>query len=253
MRVVAIIPARLNSSRLPRKALLEIRGLPMVEHVRRRVIRCPELAEVAVATCDEEIADVVRRFGGKVIMTSPHHAGATDRVTEAMEHFECTHVMNVQGDEVLVLPEDLSRMVQAVAGDPSTVAWNAVARIESQQEMSDPSIVKLIVSRSNRVLFCARRMEHLKLNEAFDPVRKSIGVMAYSRSFLKQYAELPRTPLEIAEGIDQWRIVEHDLSLKAVEFVEGYPSINVAREVELVEKWLTDNPHQARTLREILV
>ena len=253
MRVVAIIPARLKSSRLPRKALLEIRGLPMVEHVRRRVILCPELAEVAVATCDEEIADAVRGYGGKVIMTSPHHAGATDRVTEAMDHFECTHVVNVQGDEILVLPEDLSRMVNAVAGDPSAVAWNAVARVESQQEMSDPSIVKLVVSRNNRVLFCARRIEHVKLNETFDPVRRSIGVMAYSGPFLKQYGKLPRTPLEIAEGIDQLRIVEHDLSLKTVEFTEAYPSINELREVDLVEKWLTDNPNQARTLRKILV
>ncbi len=224
----------------------------MVEHVRRRVIRCRELAEVAVATCDEEIADVIRGYGGNVIMTSPHHAGATDRVAEAMDHFECTHVVNVQGDEVLVLPEDLSRMVNAVAGDPSTVAWNAVARIESQQELTDPSIVKLVLSRNNRVLFCARRIEDVKLNEAFDPVRKSIGVMAYSRPFLKQYGKLPRTSLEIAEGIDQLRIVEHDLSLKAVEFTEGYPSINEPREVALVEKWLTDNPHQARTLQEIL-
>ncbi|HYR89102.1 MAG TPA: 3-deoxy-manno-octulosonate cytidylyltransferase [Terriglobia bacterium] len=253
MRIVAIIPARLASSRLPRKALLEIHGLPMVEHVRRRAIRCPELAEVAVATCDQEIADVVRSHGGNVVMTSLHHPGATDRVAEAMDHFDCTHVINVQGDEVLVLPEDLTRMVQSVASDPSNAAWNAVARIETKEELADPSIVKLVVSGGNRVLFCTRRLDHLKLNGTFDPVRKSIGVMAYSRPFLQRYVKLNRTPLEIAEAIDQSRIIEHDLSLKAVDFTEGYPSINEPREVPLVEKWLTEHPHQDRILREILI
>jgi 3-deoxy-manno-octulosonate cytidylyltransferase (CMP-KDO synthetase) len=143
-------------------------------------------------------------------------------------------------------------MVQAVASDPSSVAWNAVAHIESQEEMEDPSIVKLVISESNRVLFCTRKIGHLKLNEKFDPVRKSIGVMAYKGSFLKQYGRLNRTPLETAEAIDQSRIIEHDLTLKAVEFTEGYPSINELREVGLVERWLRENGHQARILQEIL-
>ncbi len=252
MRIVAIIPARLASSRLPRKPLLSIHGLPMIEHVRRRVIRCRELAEVAVATCDAEIADVVLSYGGKVIMTSPDHPGATDRVAEAMSHCDCSHVINVQGDEVLVLPQDLTEMVRAVAADPANAAWNAVGRVESQEELQDPSIVKLVVSGTNRVLFCTRDLSHLKLNENFDPVRKSIGVMAYSRPFLERYGALSRTPLEIAQAIDQSRIIEHDLNLIAVDFARAYPSINEPREVGMVEQSLREDARQASMLKEIL-
>ena len=107
VRVAAIIPARMASSRLPGKPLLDIAGLPMIEHVRRRARRCRRFVEVVVATCDQEIAQAVKRYGGDVIMTSATHPAASDRVAEAMRHLDCTHVVNVQGDEILVLPEDL--------------------------------------------------------------------------------------------------------------------------------------------------
>ena len=96
-RVAAIIPARMASSRFPGKPLLEVRGLPMVEHVRRRALLCKEFSEVVVATCDREIAVAVERHGGVVVMTSSAHKAASDRVAEAMEGLQCTHVVNVQG------------------------------------------------------------------------------------------------------------------------------------------------------------
>src|SRR3990172_2252604 len=96
------------SSRFPGKPLLKIRGLAMVEHVRRRTLLCKELSEVIVATCDSAIASVVKGYGGKALMTSPSHPGALDRVAEAAGYVDCTHVVNVQGDQVLVLPEDIA-------------------------------------------------------------------------------------------------------------------------------------------------
>src|SRR3989338_3933279 len=104
IRVVAVIPARMASNRLPGKPLLEIHGMPMIEHVRRRVLLCELFAEVVVATCDPEIADVVRARGGRCLMTSPDHPGAADRVAEAVRHLDCTYVVDVQGDEILVVP-----------------------------------------------------------------------------------------------------------------------------------------------------
>ncbi len=236
MSVVAVIPARMASSRFPGKPLLDIHGLPMVEHVRRRTLLCKEFSEVVVATCDSEIASVVEGYGGKVLMTSPSHPGALDRVAEAIEHIDCTHVVNVQGDEVLVLPEDLELMVRAMIAEPETVAWNGVGRVKDAGDLGDPSIVKLIVSRSNRVLFCTRNLTHVPLAEPlFEPVRLSIGVMGYSRFFLERYQSMGRTPLEIAESIDQSRIIEHDETMRVVEFSRWYPSINEPREVELVK------------------
>lgn len=253
VRVAAIIPARMASGRFPGKPLLEVRGLPMVEHVRRRAVLCKEFSEVVVATCDREIAAVVGRHGGRVLMTSAAHQAATDRVAEAARNLHCTHVVNVQGDEILVLPEDLSRMACAIFAHSTESAWNAVARIEQRDELGDRSIVKCVVSTTNRVLFCSRDFSRLPLDgDRFEPARKILGVVGYGRSFLERYGAMERTPLELAESIDQSRIVEHDVPLHAVEFVKGYPGINEPRDVALVEKYLDEDPLQADVLEKVL-
>lgn len=252
-RIAAIIPARMASTRLPGKPLLNVRGLPMVEHVRRRALLCEGFSEVLVATCDREIAVVVERHGGKVLMTSSAHTAATDRVAEAMASLDCTHVVNVQGDEILILPDDLARMVRAIAAEPDGSAWNAIAPVVAAGELRDRSIVKCVVSRSNRILFCSRDFSALPVADGrFEPVRKILGILGYSRAFLGRYARLKRTPLEVAEAIDQSRIVEHDVPLCGVEFSKGYPGINEPREVGLVEKCLDEDPAQQRVLARVV-
>jgi 3-deoxy-manno-octulosonate cytidylyltransferase (CMP-KDO synthetase) len=225
----------------------------MVEHVRRRALLCKEFSEVVVATCDREIVATVERYGGRVVMTSAAHSAATDRVAEAAHGLECTHVVNVQGDEILVLPDDLEKIVRAVFAEPAESAWNAVARIEHLDELADHSIVKCVVSKSNRVLFCSRDFSLLPVAEAgFEPVRKILGILAYARSFVLCYGSMERTPLERAEAIDQSRIIEHGVALHAVEFMKGYPGINEPREVKLVEKYLNEDPLQLAVLEKIL-
>ena len=253
VRVVAIIPARMASSRLPGKPLLMVRGLPMIEHVRRRTLQCRRFSEVVVATCDEAIARTIERFGGSVLMTSPTHPAASDRVAEAMHRLDCTHVVNVQGDELLVLPEDLDRMVCAMQEEPEVPAWNAVARLEQMEDLSDRSIVKCVCSASGRILYCARDFSRLSgLGTAFEPLRRVLGVLGYRREFLQRYLTLPRTPVEQAEAIDQMRIIEHDVILRGIEFRRGYPGINEPREVEMVERLLREDASQQAILQEIL-
>lgn len=253
-KIAAVIPARMASSRFPGKPLLEIQGLPMVEHVRRRACLCRGFSEVVVATCDEEIARVVGRFGGKVALTSPDHPAATDRVAEAARKIDCTHVVNVQGDEVLVLPDDLQRMVDAIRSDPGAPAWNAVAPVERAQELSDRSIVKCGVSTSGRILFCSRDLSALseKLSAPWDGVRKILGILGYRRDFLDRYLTLDRTPLESAESIDQSRILEHDFVLRGILFRKGYLGINESREVPVVRDFLEKDPLQQAVLQEVL-
>lgn len=254
IRVAAIIPARMASTRFPGKPLLEVRGLPMVEHVRRRTLLCEGFSEVVVATCDPEIAEVVRAYGGTCLMTSPGHPGATDRVAEAAEQVDCTHVVNVQGDEILVMASDLERMVQAIHADPAVPAWNAAASIEAGSELADPSIVKCAVAQSGRILFCSRQFSHLAatLKTGKAPIRKVLGILGFRRDFLRRYVTLPRTPLEVAEGIDQSRILEHDLVLQAVAFDHGYPGINEPQEVEIISRRLHEDPLQQAALHDIL-
>lgn len=255
VRIAAVIPARMASSRFPGKPLLEIRGLPMVEHVRRRALLCGRFSEVVVATCDEQIAAVVRRNGGETVMTSPEHPAATDRVAEAARSMDCTHVVNVQGDEILVLPSDLARMAEAMEAEPQVPAWNAIAPLENAAELSDSSIVKCAVSRSGRILFCSRNLSHLRpmLEPGGAAVQKILGILAYRKDFLERYLRFPRTPLELAEAIDQSRILEHDIELRGVPFSKGYIGINEQREVSAVGEILHSDPRQQEILREVLV
>lgn len=255
IRVVAIIPARLASSRLPGKPLLEIRGLPMVEHVRRRAVLCGRFDDVVVATCDAAIAQTVERYGGRWVMTSPHHPAATDRVAEAVQQLDCSHVVNVQGDEILVLPEDLSRLVEAIEAEPGVPAWNAIAPIERADELQDRSIVKCVVSRSNRILCCGRDFSawgRVLASPTYEPIRQILGILGYRRDFLQRYGQLLRTPLEHAESIDQSRIIEHDVLLRGVAFRHGYPGINESREVAVVERILQTDPLQQQALETVL-
>ena len=253
VRVAAIIPARMASSRFPGKPLLELHGLPMVEHVRRRAMLCLRFSDVVVATCDEVIAEVIQRYGGRVVMTSPTHPAATDRVAEAMQTLNCTHVVNVQGDELLVLPSDLERMVAAIETEPEIPAWNAVGLLAQTEELLDRSIVKCAVSASGRILYCARDLSRLPVRADFEPIRRVLGIVAYRRDFLERYGALARTPLEIAESIDQWRIIEHDVTLRSVPFEGSYPGINEPREVDVVRACLCDDPRQQAVLEEMSV
>jgi len=254
VRVAAIIPARMASSRFPGKPLLTVEGLPMIEHVRRRTRLCRSFTEVVVATCDQRIAEIVTGYGGRCIMTSPSHPAATDRVSEAAQQLDCTHVVNVQGDEILVLPADVEKLVRAIEAEPSVPAWNAVARIEGGEELHDPSVVKCVLSASGRMLFCSRDFSSLvgRLDERAEPIRRVLGVLGYRRDFLERYGRLARTPLECAEAIDQSRILEHDLRLQGVEFSKGYPGINEPREVAVVQEYLERDPAQRAVLQELL-
>lgn len=248
MKIAAIIPARMGSSRFPGKSLLPFRGVPMVEHVRRRAVLSGAFSDVVVATCDKEIQQAVEKYGGRVIMTSPTHPGATDRVSEAVDHLDCTHVVNVQGDEILILPSDLVRMAEMMKANPEGPAWNAVAPIGHPDELSDNSFVKCTVTLSNKIMFSSRLFPHLLPAN----VRIVLGVLGYERNFLKRYGAMSRTPCELHESIDQNRIVEHDIPLQGVSFTYGYPGINEPREVALVEKFLANDKAQQAVLEQVL-
>ncbi|MCG3204376.1 MAG: 3-deoxy-manno-octulosonate cytidylyltransferase [Elusimicrobia bacterium] len=249
VKVAAIIPARMASSRFPGKPLLPFQGLPMVEHVRRRVLLSGVFSDVVVAACDQEIKRAIESYGGRVMMTSPDHPGATDRVCEAARQLDATHVVNVQGDEILILPEDLKKMVDAIHENPAGPAWNAVAPIAEASELDDRAVVKCVVTQTNRVMFCSRIFSHLKSEN----VRIILGLLGYEKKFLLSYGKLSRTPLEIQESIDQNRILEHNIPLQGVEFLKGYPGINEPREVAMVEKYMQEDPRQIAVLEKILM
>ena len=251
--VVGIIPARLASTRFPRKVLYPFAGVPMVEHVRRRASLMAGLDDVYVATCDDEIADLVRANGGKVIMTTDTHVNGTTRAAEAIAGIDCTHVMLLQGDAPLLLPRHVDKMIAAIALAPSDDAWNATAPTLAGDELDRASFVKCAVGSDDRVLYAFRRSPSVAaFAEQQSYIRKMLGLIAYRRDFLIQLAERPRSSIEQYESIEQLRIIEMGGKFTSVPVDESLPSVNEPHETEIVEQYIRENAEQQRLLEQIL-
>src|SRR5688572_2314148 len=154
--VVAVIPARLASSRFPGKPLALLHGLPMIEHVFRRAKLCSQLDEVYVATCNDEIREVALGFGAKVIMTSAAHERATDRVAEAAEHLAADVVVMIQGDEPMITAAMIGTALEPLRSNPTTACVNLVHRIESQTELIDRNTIKVVADLNGDALYFSR-------------------------------------------------------------------------------------------------
>ena len=253
MKIVAVIPAHLASVRFPRKVLFPFHGLPMIEHVRRRALLSSAVSDVIVATCDEEIATVVRGFGGKVIMTANTHTNGTTRVAEATKDVDCTHVMLLQGDEPLLLPRHIDIFAEAIAGEPGGDAWNATGSIEQEADLDRHSFVKCAVSLSNHIMYCFRRTpcySPFEVQGTF--VRKILGIIAYRKDFLLQLSTLPVSPIEEAEFIEQMRIIDNGYNLRSIPVSPSLPSVNEPAEAEVVLDYIRRNNEQLALLEQIL-
>lgn len=218
MRVVAVIPARMGSSRFPGKPLAYILGLPMIEHVRRRVALSPSIDEVVVATCDQEIADVVTHYGGRAIMTANTYERCTDRVAEAALPLVADVVVNVQGDEPLVMPEMLEALLLPLRNESNLLCTNLVADITNDDEFNTTNEVKVVGDLEDNILYLSREPipSVRKANSGTFKKYKQLGIIAFRKSFLHQFTKLPPTPLEAIESVDMLRAIEHGFKIRMV-------------------------------------
>lgn len=252
MKIVAVIPAHMASVRFPGKILFPFHGLPMIEHVRRRALLSDSISEVVVATCDDDIASVVRGFGGKVVMTADTHKNGTTRIAEAVKDIDCSHVILLQGDEPLLLPRHVDALAGAMRANPGGDAWNATGPIENPEELDRHSFVKCVVSQSGRIMHCFRRTpgySSFEQQQAF--VRKILGIIAYRKDFLMKLTGFRSTPIELAEFIEQMRIIENDYILQSVPVSPSLPSVNEPHEVEVVLEYIRKDPEQKALLEQI--
>jgi len=253
MKIVAIIPVRLDSKRFYRKALIDIHGFPMIEHVRRRALFCSALSDVIVATCDAEVADIVESFGGKVVMTSSCHRSGTSRIVEASKDLDATHIVLMQGDEPLLLPRHVEALITKMKDQPDVAAWNLVSRLEPT-DLDEPSVVKCSVSRNNNILYCYRRSPHFSDFDSQNGfIRKVNGIMAFRKDFLMSYLTLPDSKIEAAEGIEQMRIIESGSPLISVDVEPSLPSINIPSDYDIVQALLKTDLEQKELLEKTLL
>ena len=248
-RPLAIIPARYQSSRFPGKALAELAGKPLIEHVYRRTAACKVLDGVIVATDDTRIADVVRGFGGLVRITDAAHHSGTDRLAEVARTLDHDVIVNVQGDEPLIEPAMIEQALTPLLDDPTLVMSTVRRRLTQSAEAEDPNVVKVVVDRQGFALYFSRAVipfvrrraafSQMAADDDVQPVSfKHIGLYVYRRQFLLTLAGLSPTPLERAEALEQLRALEHGYRILAVE--TAYDSIGV------------DTPEDLERVRQLL-
>ncbi|MBN1826364.1 MAG: 3-deoxy-manno-octulosonate cytidylyltransferase [Candidatus Eisenbacteria bacterium] len=212
-RAVAIIPARIGSTRLPRKPLQKIGGREVVLRVCDRAASSRLIDRVVVATDDEEIRALVEGAGYDARMTSPDHPTGTDRVAEAAARVDAEVIANIQGDEPFLPTEALDRAVRPMLEDPGKPMHTLVVPLEKDEEFADPNVVKVTVDREGRALYFSRSPIPHRWRGGGAPVWKHVGVYIFQREALFRFVSLPRSPLEEGEGLEQLRALENGMAI----------------------------------------
>ena len=214
--VLIVIPARYGSSRLPGKMLKTIAGKPVIQHV-YEACKKANVGEVFIATESQIVVDAVAKFGATAILTSENCQSGTDRIFEVAKNRTEPFIINVQGDEPMIPPEIIDRLAGAFAEEPDLKMATMVTRME-ESEYGDPSAVKVVTDKNGYALFFSRSLIPYPRNrtELFK-VYKHVGIYAYTRTFLMQYAAMAPTPLEQVESLEQLRVLENGYKIKVLE------------------------------------
>ena len=241
MRVIGVIPARYESTRLAGKPLADIHGKPMVQHVYEAARRARTLDSVVVATDDQRIMDAVRAFGGEAVMTSRKHACGTERVAEAAAGSGAAIIVNVQGDEPLIDPKMIDECVEALRQSGGAGVSTIVKQIGAEG-YEDRAVVKVVRDLRGRALYFSRSLVPFPQRPVAEfAVFEHIGLYAYTAECLRELSRLPQTPLERVEGLEQLRALENGMTIQAAETscTGELVSVDTQEDLERVRKILS--------------
>jgi len=236
MKKVIVIPGRLNSSRLPNKVILDLKGKSVIQRVYERCIQAKNIDEVYIATDNEKIKNICEAFTKNIIMTKDTHESGTDRIAEAVEHIDCDVIINVQGDEPFMdisLIEELAKQF-----DNNDIAMvSAMHKIQLVEDLKNPNVVKVTVDKNLNALYFSRSIipHHRDEWEGLlnhyetipEPLKfyRHLGIYAYTKNFIKIYSNMEQTYLERVEKLEQMRVLENGYKIKMCE--TDYKSIGI--------------------------
>ncbi len=244
-RVIAVIPARYASQRLPAKPLVDLLGKPMIQRVYEQVRQASLLEQVVVATDDERIAAAVRAFGGTVLMTSASIRSGSDRVAAVAKELSADVYVNVQGDEPLIAPGMIDQAVRVVLEDPAAHVGTLVREITAQSDLQNPAVVKVVIDQDRYALYFSRSPIPFIRDEPDQrqwlrhrTFYKHVGIYVFRRDLLLSYASMQESDLERAEKLEQLRILERGYRIKVgVTEFDTFP-VDTPEDVERVTKIL---------------
>ena len=255
MKIVALIPAHLKSIRFPNKILLKIHGLEMIEHVRRRAVMSESFDNVYVATGDEEIISVVKSNNGDYIKTNKKHLSGSSRVIEAIKELDedVTHIVLIQGDEPLVLPNYLKKMCEKIIENPKVNAWNVTSELINESQLKEHSIVKCVINEEERILYCFRNSpSFLPFEIQKKYIKKILGLIAFEKETIMNFEDYNPSKLEQSESIEQLRLIENGFNLISIPVDSALPSINEPNDYLKVLDYIKSSKIQQKILRKII-
>ena len=241
MKVLALIPARLASTRFPNKPLAQILEKSMLQHIVERVQLCKEIDQVAVATCDQEIIDHLQGLGHHAIMTSDRHERASDRCAEAVTKLEKSEntkydiVVMVQGDEPMTDPRMLSDVLRPFTDDPNLQVVNLYADIQPG-EFASTNCVKVVMDLVGNALYMSRAPIPVSMDGIERPSGKQLGLIAFRRQALQKFTELTPTPLEVNESVDMLRFLEHGIKIRMQRTIYRTHAVDIPSDIAEVER-----------------
>lgn len=242
--VLAVIPARYQSTRFPGKLLVDIAGRTMLEHVYRRASAARTVDAVLVATDDERIADAVDRFGGVSCLTSSDHATGTDRLAEVAAHVTCGLLVCVQGDEPLLDPAVIDAAVAPLQNDSTIEMGTAARRLTDPNDFTNPNAVKVVCDQEGFALYFSRApIPHGRDASAVPQASVHVGLYVYRRDTLLRIARLSPGPLERAEVLEQLRALEHGVRIKVAETTYESIGVDTPSDLDRIrQRWLASVP-----------
>ena len=233
IRVVGMLPARLRSSRLPEKALVDIEGLPMFVHTCKRVQLAESLDDVYLATDSEKIKEIAETYDIKVVMTGPHHKTGSDRLAEACQGVDCEIVVNVQADEPLVKPEHIDAIVKPLLEDRELQISVGVTPYKNKENDSD---IKAVLDLEDNIMYCSRNDLPSDVRTTVDVMLKMCFIVPFRKEFLIKFASWPSTPLENIEYNEYLRVLEHGVKIRAVKIEDAKISVDTPDDLEEVRR-----------------
>ena len=238
MKSIGIIPSRFASKRFPGKPLALIKGKTLIERVWLRAKKSRLLDEVVIATDDKRIFDAASSFKAKAVMTSRKCRSGTDRLAEVARRKGKKYgiFINIQGDEPLISPELIDRLVSALKKDPSAKVVTAVYPIREKSEITDPNVVKAVLDKKGFAIYFSRCPVPFNRLGGKVTYYKHLGIYGYKKDFLKAFSSMAQTPLEKAEQLEQLRVLENGFNIKAVIAKQDSFGVDVPSDIKKIER-----------------
>ena len=236
-KIAVIIPARYGSTRLEGKALLDICGKPMIQHVYEQAKKARNIDVVIVATDDKRIKDAVENFGGVALMTSSKHKTGSDRIAEVARNIDVNIIVNLQGDEPLIDPKIIEKVIEPLIDNENINIASAMKKTDNESEFENRDNAKVVVDENNNAIYFSRSLIPYPKKEK-SVVFKHIGIYAYRKPFLLKFIKMERLPLERAESLEQLRVLEHGYKIKMVETEYDSHGVDTQDDLEKIREIL---------------